>query len=396
MTTTPYQPHQFSESDVELLQELILSKRIFALSKASSQKIRFLKKISLAKEGLSLSIPLTINGEKIDLALQATPDSSLAHQLLELGSVENIPQEFVTALNAFCSKEIINAFALFLQTPVALWKEGDSATIPAKKYELFFEIFQGDNNVEAQGSITLSPFLLTKLLELAATVPAAQEFHFNTVTLTGEIVVGSASLTPADWSKLTVGALIFLKEPISLVTGEANFFFGSSKKIPMLLELKQVASLVTPLAKFSFDSSAFSQQKQAKEEQLSHSKSLVNIGVLAEAAAGDEGQGASACRPAVYKEILEDASTKATLPFASAVGLWKKSIELNVSAGSLALTLEEISLLVKNKKIEKAPTLLRPLKILAQGNHIGTGELVSIHDQHALFVTQLVTTNVIS
>lgn len=47
--------------------------------------------------------------------------------------------------------------------------------------------------------------------------------------------------------------------------------------------------------------------------------------LLSKLAAGDEGQGATARRSAVYKEVLEDASTGATLSFASAVEFRRKS-----------------------------------------------------------------------
>jgi shikimate kinase len=49
------------------------------------------------------------------------------------------------------------------------------------------------------------------------------------------------------------------------------------------------------------------------------------IRLLSKLADGDEGQGAPARRTAVYKEVLEDASTGATLSFASAVEFPKKS-----------------------------------------------------------------------
>ncbi|MBX9743549.1 MAG: hypothetical protein K2W99_08450 [Chthoniobacterales bacterium] len=338
---TPYQARQLSRSDVEVLQELILSKRTFSFSKEkNAQKIRFLKKVVLAKESLSLNIALNINGEKIDLALQATPESSLAHRLLELGGVENIPPEFVTAMQAVCSKEIINAFAHVFEMPVALWKEGDSTSVPTEKCELFFEVIQNNDAIEAQGSITLSPLLLTKLMELAATIPAAQELHFKEVPLVGEVVIGSASISFVDWEKLNVGALIFLREPAPVVTGEATYFLGNNQQIPIVIDLKQAAALITPLAKFSFDSSALPQQKTTEQETLSSTNRPVNI-------------------------------------------------ELNFSAGTLSLTIEELLLLTKNKKTNKPITLFRPLKILAQGAYVGAGELVSIHNQHALFVTQL-------
>jgi putative endonuclease len=56
-------------------------------------------------------------------------------------------------------------------------------------------------------------------------------------------------------------------------------------------------------------------------------KCFFSTRLLSKLAAGDEGQGATACSPAMYKEALEEASTGATPLFASAVEFLKKSIK---------------------------------------------------------------------
>lgn len=77
---------------------------------------------------------------------------------------------------------------------------------------------------------------------------------------------------------------------------------------------------------------------------------LLPTRLLSKLAAGDEGPGAPARSPAVYKEVLEEASTEATPPFASAVEFSKKSVRWLEAPQAAAF--------------EKAATLLRDLGAL--------------------------------
>ncbi len=178
-------------------------------------------------------------------------------------------------------------------------------------------------------------FLLNKLISLAAKIPGAKEAHFKTLSLKGDIIVGNASLSLEDFKKLTSGVLVFLQEPCPIITGEASFFFEKNKQIPIAIDLKQLAQLAIPLAKISF-------------------------------------------APFTPNAPLElDSTTKSI------------TVELSFSAGSISITLEELLLLAKNKTTNQPITLRQPLKILAQGKHVGTGALTSVNGQYALFITQI-------
>lgn len=344
MMMASYKPHQLSRFDAAVLQELILSKRIFSLSSApSSQKIRFLREGAFPQNSFSFPIALNVNKERVDLRLQPMAGSSLMQRLSDLGGIEALPNEFAEALRAFCSKEIITAFANFFQSSATLWKEGDATETPTK--ELFFEINKANATVEVQGSIKLPFSLLEKLLSLATAIPVAPSRHFNTASLRGEIIIGSASLLLTDWEKLTPGALVFLQGPSAITTGEAFFYAEKDQKIPILIEKQHIKSLLRPLTKLSF-------------------------------------------APFVPADSLEKAlanphEKKSELP------QQVMPMELSFSAGAISLTLEEILLLSKNKKSPQPVVLSQPLTMLAQGRAIGLGELVSIGDQYAVFITQL-------
>ena len=343
---TPYKPHQLSQCDIDILQELILSKRVLPLSKeAKSQKIRFLRATSFTEKNPHFSIALNINKEKVDLTLQPTLESSLARRLLELGDIEGLPQDFLAAIRAFYSKEIINAFEIFFELPIALWKEEDSIPANSETRELFFELIHDDLVVETQGSIKVPLFLLNKLVSLATHLPAVKEFHFKNLSLKGEILVGSASVLLDDLKQVVPGALIFLQEPCPILTGEAFLLFEKNQKIPILIDLKQLTQLAAPLAKISFAPFTPNAPLEPEKEHI-QSKELDSV-----------------------KESI--------------------TVELSFSAGTISMTLEELLQLAKNKKTNQHLSLVQPLKILLQGKHVGTGELTSVHGQYALFITQL-------
>jgi chorismate dehydratase len=64
---------------------------------------------------------------------------------------------------------------------------------------------------------------------------------------------------------------------------------------------------------------------------LSH---LINSRLLLKSASDDEGQGAPACSSPVYRELLEDASARVILPFASAVACQKNANQFKIGAVS--------------------------------------------------------------
>jgi flagellar motor switch/type III secretory pathway protein FliN len=343
---TLYKPAQLSQCDIDVLQELILSKRVFPVFKENkSQGIRFLRGNSFTKKNPHFSISLDINKEKVDVTLQPTLESSLAHRLLELGDIESFPHEFVAAIRACYSKEIINAVESFFEMPIGLWTEGGAPLPTTETRELFFEFIQNDSVVETQGSIKMPLVLLKKLLSLATEIPAMKDVHFKNLSVEGEILVGTVSLSLENFKKITPGALLFLKEPCPIVTGAVFLLFEKNQKIPIVIDLKQLTQLVIPLPKISF-------APFTPDPPLGPDKEDV-------------------CNEEVDSE--------------------KKSItmELSFSAGAISITLEELLLLAKNKKMNQPVTLRQSLKILAHGKHVGTGVLTSVHDQHALFITQL-------
>ena len=65
------------------------------------------------------------------------------------------------------------------------------------------------------------------------------------------------------------------------------------------------------------------------------------------------------------------------------------SVELAFSVGTISLSIDEIIKLEAAASLDNPINVSRPLKILAQGEMVGAGELVKINDQYALFVTQL-------
>ena len=250
-------------------------------------------------------------------------------------------------MRAFCSREIITSLENCLQLPISLWDENNSQEVFAEGKNLDFEIIHGDSRVDARGKIMLPAPLLKHIVSFASQLPPVQNSRLAKCSLDGELMMGRAQLSLSDWQNLTPGALVFLEAPCALASGEGHFLLKKSKKIPLSLDLKQLQTLLLPLAKAS--SAGFTPADPLPLEAKDNSNSEKNL------------------------TLGEKALT----------------IELAFSVGPITLTIDEVLQLSKTQTLPHPVKFSRPLKILAQGEFVGTGELVEIHGQHAIFITQL-------
>ena len=348
---TAYKPRELSQRDVEVLEELIFSKRLFPLSqKESSEKIRFVLPAASAIEAPEFFLSLKADQQKIHLAFKPTTESSFTQSLSTFGGKEAIPKDFLTAVIAFCSQKIITALEVFLQTPIALDEETGKESETAEEKKICFEIINRNAVVEIQGEINLPLVLLKKILSMAATFPKTERADLGNCSLQGELLIGTAKIPPLQWSKLMPGDLIFFEEPSACLTGDCFFQLNNGPRISLFVETKQLQSLILPLeqvASSGFAPPPLSEEEKNQSEQEQELASLEKI----------------------------------------------VTIELTFSVGTLSLTLDEITHLAKTNKLAHPLNLNRPLKILAQGQSIGVGELIELHGQHALFITQLTLKN---
>lgn len=342
---TPYKPLELSQCDVAVLEELIFSKRLFSLSKEnSSEKIRFVAPPVSTDAAAGFSLSLKADQQKIHLTLKPTLESSFTKCLSGFGGVEAIPKEFLTAVTAYCSRKIINSLETFLQVPIFLNEEAENNSDVPEEKTIYFEIINNNAVVEVQGQIKLSLLLLKKLLSMAAQIPQAERSDLNDCALQGEFLIGAAKVPWSQWSNLRPGDLVFFEEPSACSTGEGFFHLKNGQKISLSFDIKELQPLIRPLEQVAFsapaDSSLVVKNQNTQEQELASLEKLVTM-------------------------------------------------ELTFSASTLSLTLDEITDLFKTKKLTHSPNLNHPLKILAQGKPVGAGELIELHGQHAIFITQL-------
>ena len=343
---TPYKPREISQSDVDILHELIISKRSFGISKNNpSLKLRFFRAAPQAIGVTAFSFSLNINQQRADLMLEPGLDSSLAHRFQELGGVDSFPKEFRSSLMALCSREIIHSLEILLQFPVTLWEESKSEAIDAKRKDLYFEVVSDKAAVEARGKITLSPSLIEKIIFLASSLPCMEVPIFSQTLLDGELVIASARLSTKQWHHLTAGALLFFDEGSAMVTGKGSFLLKHGKAMPLDFDQHQLQPLVIPLTE------------------------VVPAGFTPAPLSGEKNK---------QQQEKKEASAEASM-----------SMELAFSVGAISLSIDEIIKLEAAASLDHPINISRPLKILAQGEIVGTGELVKINHQYALFVTQL-------
>jgi hypothetical protein len=350
MIKIPYRPLEFSQSDVAVYEELIFSKRFFPLSKKDfSQRLRFVLPAVNSNESFDFHLPLEIDHHHIDLALKPTIESNITKSLSQFGGKESIPKDFLDAVIAFCSQKILQLVESFFQLPVSLRKaeekeDGDDAV--EGEQNLCFEVLNKDSLVEIYGAIKLPSVLLEKLLAMASTLPRAIRSDLNQFPFQGEIVIGTTQVSPLQFNKLTLGDLVFFEEPSALVTGEVFFHFGNNQRLPISLGEKKLNSLIRPLEKIVIsplipkETPELEKKENVQEDELASLEKRVNR-------------------------------------------------ELSFSAGRLFLTKDEITHGAKLLKIPDTTTVSNPLKIYAHGACIGAGELVELHGQHAVFITQL-------
>ena len=344
---TAYKPLALSQCDVDLRSTFIFPKRLFTLSeKDSSQKICFVSSTTQQPKENFFVLPLKIDQQKIDLTLDPALESPLIKRLSEFGGLDAIPEEFRTAMRAYCSQEIINTLETIFQLPISLWEENPPQETPVLDGKVIqFEVLNDDSQVDTRGSMTLPPSLLKNFVSFGAQFPLQQEPQLTSYPLDGEFIIGSAQLSSSQWNSLTSGALVFLKEPSALTSGDAHLMLEKSEKIPLSFDLKLLEPLILPLAKAA--SSGFTPEPLVEEKGHSSSKSP-----------------------------LKDTENPGM-------------IELAFSAGTISLTIDEILHLTETKTLPRPVKIFRPLSILVQGEAIGAGELVELHGQHAIFITQL-------
>ena len=118
---TLYKPLSLSKCEVQVLNELIFSKRIFALSDSDSdQKLRFVLPPSVNNESFDFFLSLKTNHHHIDLSFHATSESKFMKCFLEFGGAEAIPKDFLTGVTAYCSQTIIALLEIFFEVPLSL------------------------------------------------------------------------------------------------------------------------------------------------------------------------------------------------------------------------------------------------------------------------------------
>ncbi|MFZ4115106.1 MAG: hypothetical protein ACOYK6_00105 [Chthoniobacterales bacterium] len=341
----PYKPLELSRCDVEVLEELIFSKRLFSLAEAS-QKMRFVLPPESSSQEFDFFLSLKTGEYPIHLALKPTSESDFIKCLSEFGGKEAIPKDFLTAVTAFCSRKIVHAIETFLQLPVSLTEETPSDDTASEAKKIYFEVINDHSAVEIQGEIKLPLLLLQKILSMALQLPRAERSDLAGFFFQGELVVGTATLSPKQLSKLMPGDLVFFQEPSACSNGKSFFYFNKGQRVDFLLDVKQIQSLIHPLEKVALSGfvpsniSAVEEKMNVSEQELASLETLVKI-------------------------------------------------ELAFSAGTVSLSMDEVIHLAHTKKLPHVPHLSGPIKMLAQGTFIGTGELVELHGQHAIFITQL-------
>jgi flagellar motor switch/type III secretory pathway protein FliN len=341
----PYKPLELSRYDVEVLEELIFSKRLFPLA-ASSQKMRFVLPPESNDQEFDFFLSLKTGQHPMQVALKPTNESDFIKCLSEFGGKEAIPKDFLTAVTAFCSRKIIHTIETFLQLPVSLVEKAPSDDAASEAEKIYFEIINDHAAVEVQGEIKIPLLLLQKILSMAIQLPRVERSDLAGFSFQGELVIGTATLSPAKLSKLMPGDLVFFEEPSACSNGEGFFYFNKGQKVSLSLDVKQLQSLIHPLKKVALsgfvpsDISTVEEKISASEQELASLETLVKI-------------------------------------------------ELALSAGTLSLSMDEVMHLAQTKKLSHAPNVSGPIKMLAQGTFIGTGELVELHGQHAIFITQL-------
>ncbi len=336
-----YKPREFSQDDVDLLEELIFSQRLFPIKK-TTQSIRFL--LSLEPDALADAFTLFFkSGEEfLSLVLKPSSGSNFSKLLLQYGGEENIPHDFLLALRAFLSRQIIDALEEFFQIPLSLIEEKEAKTDPRKK--IYFQIIDEHSELQFQGAIEIPSSLFPKLITAARSLPRVERGDLASFTFQGEVLLGHTSISITELKKLLPGDLIFFHEPSAFAHGEGFFCFSHGEKIPLQLQSKQLEALIQPF------------------------KEVLLVDFL----------------PAPLPERKEKID-----PSAEELASPVEEIELTFSAGTLSLSMEEINQLVKTKKLSQLPLQKNPMKLLVQRTLVGTGSLVEIHGQHALFLTQL-------
>lgn len=343
---TPYKPLELAQSDVDILDELILSKRSFGLSKSKpSLKVEFIRPSS-KRDHFSFTCSLNINQQQVDLALEPAVSSFLAKRFKELGGLESLPAEFHDSLIALSSKEVIDALEALFQVPVALWESGHNRETELEKKSLFFKVLNDQSAVEAYGKITLSLELIEKIISLAAQLPTKEITLLSGCVLKGEICIGHTTIASDSWQHLSAGAFLFLDEPSALMTGQGNFLLKHGEEMTINIDQEKLQALIVPLQEVSSSGvSSFiasPEEDQQKEEE---------------------------------KRFIQENSLETS--------------DLVFSVGTLSLSIEEIINLATTPMLDYSIDFMRPVKILVQGEKIGAGEIVEINGRYALFITQL-------
>ncbi|MCF7728895.1 MAG: hypothetical protein K9M81_00855 [Chthoniobacterales bacterium] len=347
MIKIPFKPPEFSHCDVEVLEKLIFSKRLFPLSKEeSSQKLRFVLPPTKSNQSVDFSLALKADHYQINLALKPTSESDFIKCLSEFGGKEKIPKDFLNAVVAFCSQKIIRILEDFFQIPISLEASQENQPATQEEKKLCFEIISEDSLVDLEGEIEIPLDLLKKLLVLAEQTPCETRSDLYQFPFQGEIVIGTTKISPLQLSKLSLGDLIFFEEPSACTTGEGFIYFSNNQRLPILLDTKKLNPLIYPL------------------EKVANS-------------------------PFIPKGI-SDLEKETGIPETELDSLEKHvKIELAFSVGSYSLTMDEITHSTKIKKSPAVTQVTHPLKIFIQGTSIGAGELIELHGQHAIFITQL-------
>lgn len=340
-----YKPAQISQCDVDILQELILSKRLFGISKSdSSLKVRFVNSFSSFIPAADFSCSLSVNKKRVDIVLEPIAESPFIQRLQKLGGIESFTEEFRDSVIALCAQEIINSLESFFQLPISLWDETNKEEQPSQKKTLYFEAINKKSAVEIRGKMTLPITLVKKVISLASELPYKESPIFANRPLEGELIIGSVKVPYHQWEKLEAGSLIFFDEHSAIVTGEGGFLLKHGKMLSLVFDQEQLKSLALPLTDMT--SSNFIP---------AHQGSLKN-------------------------------NESKMLPEKEGVSMM---VELAFSAGTISLSIDEIINLDSNSSLANPLNLSRPLKILAQGEIVGAGELIEINRQYASFVTQL-------
>ncbi len=344
MTTIPYKPREVSKIDATIFRELIFSKRSLAVfPKDPSKKIHFFEASSPSVIEKSISFALQIGQQKVDLAIELKPETPLFKRLEEVGGIESVPEEFRVAMMTFAGREVMDVLEHLFQLPVMMWDAAKEKEEEVEKKDLYFEILDSNATCEARARITLSMPLLERVLAVAKEAPMLKERSLSGELLQGEVLIGSAILSPEDWKSLVPGDLIVIQEPSALATGQGRCLIKKSGVIPMVLNADLFKSLLLPLEKIF-----------------------------------PAGMKPSPPVPEEQGEQQKENSSSPAIP-----------LELNFSAGLLSLTIEEVLQLIKTKSIEKPLQVSRPLKIYIQERIVGAGELIEINGRYALVVTQL-------